>query len=105
MNGTSWLLLMFTLLLLAAGLALLWWAARARRRSGLPAGAGVYSDTGATGDSRIVSGRRDAETVSETANHLWVREMRGSRRRDGSPRPRARAPARLMAARYAPRLM
>lgn len=47
LNGTSWLLLMFTLLLLAAGLALLWWAARARRRSGLPAGAVVYSDTGA----------------------------------------------------------
>jgi CRISPR-associated exonuclease Cas4 len=46
-NGTSWLLLVFTLILLAAGLALLWWAGRARRRSGLPTGAVVYSDTGA----------------------------------------------------------
>jgi CRISPR-associated exonuclease Cas4 len=40
------LLLALTLLLLAAGLAMLWWSVRARRATGLPAGAVVYSDTG-----------------------------------------------------------
>jgi CRISPR-associated exonuclease Cas4 len=46
-NGTNLLLLAFTLILLAAGLSLLWWSRRAHRRSGLPIGQIVYSDTGA----------------------------------------------------------
>ena len=47
MNGISLLLLVLTLCLLAGGIGLLWFARRAQRRTGLPAGAVVYSDTGA----------------------------------------------------------
>lgn len=46
MNGIGWLLV-FPLFLLAAGAGLLWWSRQARRRTGLPTGAVVYSDTGA----------------------------------------------------------
>ena len=46
MNEIGWLLV-FPLFLLAAGAGLLWWSRLARRHTGLPAGAVVYSDTGA----------------------------------------------------------
>ena len=39
-------LIVAVLLLLAGGLSMLWWSRRARRATGLPAGAVVYSDTG-----------------------------------------------------------
>ena len=45
MNGA--LLLVLPVLLLVAGLALLWWSRRTRAGTGVPAGAVVYSDTGA----------------------------------------------------------
>lgn len=41
------LLWLFAFLLLCAGLALVWLARRSRRAAGLPAGAVIYSDTGA----------------------------------------------------------
>lgn len=39
-------LIIAVLLLLVGGLGMLWWSRRARRATGLPAGAVVYSDTG-----------------------------------------------------------
>jgi CRISPR-associated exonuclease Cas4 len=39
-------LIVAVVLLLAGGLGMLWWSSRARRATGLPAGAVVYSDTG-----------------------------------------------------------
>lgn len=47
MIGNSWLFAFVILILLLAGAGLLWWSYSARRRSGLPTGSVVYSDTGA----------------------------------------------------------